>query len=607
MKTPARHSNINKTTIAWATRLTAILITTTWLGCGAPTPGSTTAASSLAVSGSLSLSSSAQSMSVGAMSEEAVSAMATDLTLYTVKCATTTTPILYGSSAIAANGSFSVSIIGGTGQPLSCYLVTAAGVRAADFIISDASKTDLNGASQVSGTATFSSNADMGAITFDPNSGEVTVPAANIAGVVDTAVVTGVVFDPSGTWTIGAVDFVLPPGVKGPVAASCATGGGEGCNGPPSGQAIFMQLWKGLKISDSSDNYSLQLWNSATAASSCGNKIGLTPAIKTAIGVNFGANGAADDEFTLANSVANFNDQITNVTGTVNLTDGWKMNTATSRYDIISSCGPRNVTIAGITYSNAWVCGPDASLDYQVQLGGGCVNTATSAPVQVNNWVGFTCNTATDTAGIKTSTCSGTTSINSVSTAVTCTNKYAVTNSTYVVNPSGNFNWSELSASKIASGTLCSDAAFTGSEAKLIAQNQCYANYYWQSGFERVGSTCLPKIDMDWSATTAAAFVKVDKIRPNGLVFFEQFKPFSDGSGGTMVTRQEHYDGVNVNGNSWVNCKVIDTGGFTIKKISATKLLATYQSSRVTTSLTKPACLAKFNGARETFVFYITK
>ena len=610
MKTPVRHSSKNRTFVTWATRLATILVTSTWLGCGAPTSGSSSTTSSLTVSGSLSLSSSAQSMSVEALSEEGVSAMSTDLSLYTVTCATATTPILYGSGVVAANGTFSVSIIGGTGQPMSCYLVlTSTGVRAADFLISDATKTDLNGGSQVSGTATYNSSANMGTITYDPNSGEVTVPAANVAGSVDSSAVSGVVFDPSGTWTIGAVDFTLPDGVKGPVPSSCASGGGEGCNGPPSGQAIYMKLWKGLKISDSSDIYGLQLWNSASAATACGNKIGLTTDIKTAIGVNFSANGSADAAFVFPTTVVGFHDSIASSDATFSLVDGWKMSSATSRYEINTACGPQNVTIAGITYNKAWVCGPDSSLDYQVQLGGGCVNSATSAPVQVNNWSGInSCSMATDADGIQTSTCSGSASINSVTTAVTCTNKWAVTNSSFVVQPSGNFNWNETSASKIASGTACSNVAFTGSPAKLIAQAQCYANYYWQSGFEREQNTCVPKIDMDWSASTAVDFVKVDKIRPNGLVFFEQFRPFSDGSGGTMVTRQEHYEGVNLGGgNEWVNCRVIDTGGLTIKKISSTKLLATYQSSQVTTSITKPACMAKFTGKRETFVFYVTK
>lgn len=598
--------------------VTAVALT--FLSCAAKVD-SASSASALGVSGVLSLGNSSQSVvaeklgmhfSTKSMlvTEESVSAMSVDLTQYTVNCATATSPVKHGSGTVAADGSFSISIEGGANQPMSCYLVDASGNRAADFLISDSSKKDLNGANQVSGTAAFSKNASMGTVTFDPNSGEVTVPSANIASsVAASAPASTVVFDPTGAWTINAVDFTLPPGVKSPCTGGGGGGGGHNCNGPPEGQSIYMKMWKGVQTSDNSDVYGLQLWQSSAQYASCGSKIGLTSAIKTSLGIDFSANGASDDVFPFSTSVANFNDQTPGGPGvaTVTLTNNWKMDTAKSQYDIMPNCGPHDITIGGITYSNAWACGPDSSSQYQIQLGGGCVVTSTGAAVQMNDWSGITCGAAsTDGSGIKTMTCTGNAMVNSVSTAVTCTNKWAVTNSSYVVQPAGNFNWADLNASKVASGTLCS-AMPTGTASADIAQLQCYANYYQQSGLENASGACLPKVDMDWSATTAAAFAVVDKIRPSGLVFFEQFKPFADGSGGTMVTRQEHFDGVQVNGNSWVNCRVIEMGGLTVKKISDTKMIATYQSSTVTTSLTKPACMAKFTGARETFLFYLNK
>lgn len=587
-------------------------------GCAAKTSNSSSDA--LSVSGILSLGNSNQSVvaeklglhfSTKSMlvTEESVSAMTVDLTQYEVACATATTPVKHGSGTVASDGSFSVSIEGGTNQPLSCYLVDANGDRAADFLISDSSKKDLNGADQVSGTAAFATNASMGTVTFDPNSGEVTVPKANIASAVAATVPAAAsVYDPTGAWTINAVDFTVPAGVKSPcTGGGGGGGGGNNCQGPPEGQTIYMKLWKGVQTSDSSDIFGLQLWQSSAKFAACGSKIGLTSTIKTQLGIDFSANGASDNVFTFATSAANFADPISSVTGTVNLTNNWKMDTATAQWDINPSCGPHDITIGGITYSNAWTCGPDNASKYQIQLGGGCQLTGTSTPVQLNDWSGISCGAAsTDGNGIKTMTCSGNATINSVVKAVTCTNKWVVTNSSYVVQPGANFAWNDLSGSQIASGTLCS-AMPTGSESAKIAQLQCYANYYHQSGFEENANACLPKVDMDWSATASANFVTVDQIRPSGLIFFEQFKPFPDGSGGTMITRQEHYDGVQVNGNSWVNCRVIETGGLTIKKISDSKLLATYQQSTVTTSLTKPACLAKFNGARETFIFYLNK
>lgn len=596
------------------TKIVVCLVSTAALfSCSGLSSGD--AANPLTISGNLSLSAASQSIGnqkiqKAGVPEESISILSTDLTLYTVTCATATTPILTGTGSVAADGTFSVDIIGGAGQPISCYLVTGSGdnaERAADFLISDATQTDLNGDNQVTGTAVFNGDANMGTIDFDPNSGEVTVPASNLAGVIDTGIpLSADLFDPTGSWTIGAVDFTLPAGVEGPCAGGGGGGGGNECNGPPGGQTIYLKLWKGIKTADSSDIYGLQVWDSPSQFSTCGSKIGLTSAIKSQIGVDFSANGAADDVFSFASSVSNFFDPIASATGTVNLTDNWKMDTATAQYNINPSCGPHDVTIGGITYSNAWVCGPDSSTYYQVQLGGGCVD-ASNNPVQLNDWSGISCGSmAEDGDGIKTVSCSGNANIDGATVAVTCNNKWAVTNASYVVQAAANFNWSDLNASQISSGSLCSSIP-TGSTAGQIAQLQCYANYFWQSRFDRESGACLPRVDMDWSATTPANFAIVDQIRPNGLVFFEQFRPFADGSGGSMVTRQEHYNGVQVNGNNWVNCRVIDVGALTVKKIAADKMIATYQSSEVSTSTSKPACMAAFTGSRKTFVFYLTK
>lgn len=569
--------------------------------------------SPLTVSGSLALSNSGLGLggqkisSLQKIESDSVSTLSVDLTQYTVTCATATTPVLYGSGHVAANGSFSVDIIGAASQPMSCFLVDSSGNRAADFIISDSAKKDLNGANQVTGTAVFSKNANMGTITFDPNSGEVTVPASQIAASVETPTAVNSIppFDPSGAWTIAAVDFPLPAGVKGPCENS---GGGQhnDCQGPPKGQNIYLKLWKGRQVSDSADIYGMQVWESAAQFGTCGSKIGLTPTIKTQIGVDFSANDAADDTFTFATSVTGFHDEATNSTGTVNLTNGWQMDTATTQYDINPNCAPHDITVGSVQYSNAWVCGPDSSSRYQAQLGGGCSDSA-GHPVELRDWSGITCGSeAVDSDGVRTITCSGTVTIDSQSKAVSCVNKWAVTNSSFAVQPTGGFNWNDLNSARIPIGTLCSSIP-TGTESSAIAQAQCYANYYQRSGFERNSTACVPKVDMDWSATTAAAFAVIDKIRPSGLVFFEQFKPFADGSGGSMVTRQEHYDGVNVNGNSWVNCRVIETGGLTIKRVTANKLIATYQQSTVTTSTSKPACMAAFTGSRQTFVFNLVR
>ena len=566
------------------------------ISCSKKSDDAASTSSSISLSGQLSVGlASSQSEGEG-IPEDKVDAMSVDLTAYSVVCATATTPPQTATGSISADGSFSVSIPGAAGQPLSCYLVNAAGVKKADFLISNSSKKDLKGNNQVSNSAAFKSSSSLGAISFDPNSGEVTVPSTNIADslVADTPSASSV-FDPSGSWTIGPVDFTVPNGVKSPCA-----GNNNSCNGPPEGQAIYLKLWKGLVTATNADIYGLQVWQSAAGYTTCNSRIGLTPAMKTSLGVDFSANGSADAAFTFATSVTSFTDQITSTTGTVNLTDGWKMSTAKTRYDMYP-CGPVSVTLGGVTY-NAWRCGPDASHSnsYQLNLAGGCTNAAGDA-VNLTDWSGVnSCSSSTDSAGIITNTCTGTYQ----SAAVTCTNKYAIVDSNNAVISNGQFDWAQMNGSKIASGTLCSAMANT-TNAEKIRQLQCYADYYWQSGMSNANA-CLPRLDTDWTSSDPTTFASVS-FRPQSLIFMEQYSPFSDGSGGTILSRQEGYRGVQVSSNNFINCKVIETGGLTIKKISDTKLLATYQSSEITTSLSKPACLANFTGARSTFIFYLTK
>lgn len=573
--------------------LTAVTVAAFATGCSSDSNSSDPNA--IGVSGSLN---SVSSSAINKFED----AMTVNLATYTVSCATTTPPIATATAPVNADGTFTMTI-SALNQPLSCFLVDADGVKAADFLISNSANQDLNGNDELTTTATFTATAALGTINFDANAGEVTIPSTNLAGVLSTVVPDAAnVFDPSGTWKIGAVDFTVPAGVKGP----CAQGDND-CHGPTSGQNILVKLWHGVKTVGGADFYGLQVWDDPSYATACGNKIGLTNAVKTALGVDFSEHGADDADFTFSTSTTGFTDQADNNTvKAVTLTDFWKMDVAKTLYNIQPLCGPTNATIGGVTYSNAWKCGPDNSAHYQVQLGGGCKVTATNKNVNVMDWSGISCGGATEDGNhVFSSTCTGNASVDGNLTAVTCTNKWAVTNAGNTPQASASFQWNDLSGSEIAQGTACS-ALPTASEQDKMAQLRCYADYLYQSGFTEKAGLCLPRVNLDWTATTAVDFEKVDSLRPEGLVFFEKFNTSPDGNGGSMLTRQEHYEGVQV-GESWVNCRVIESGGLTIRKVSATKSLAIFQSSQITTSTSKPACLGKFNGARETFMFYLTK
>ncbi len=554
--------------------------------------------SAISVSGTLSTASSTSSINkMGVVPEDKLTAQAVDISTYTVTCSTTSTPPVSASGTVAADGTFSVSIPGAAGQPMSCYLVDAAGDKAADFLISDSSKKDMNGNNQVTNTAAYNSSANLGSIEFDSNAGEVTVPVANISSVLSSSVSsTTSVFDPTGGWTITAADFTLPSGVK----SVCPNTHNNDCNGPPEGMNLYLNMVTGTHTADSSPVYGLQLWQNRSgdgiaSYQACGSKIGLSTAQQTEFGISF-ANNSNDGVFSFVSQVLNFSDQVTSTTGTVNLTSNWKMDTAKTQYDYYP-CSSKELSIGGTAY-HGYRCGPDSNNNYQLNLSGGCVDS-TNTPVNVTNWTGFSCTNSQDANGIRKSVCTGTTSVNGTSTAVTCTNEYAITTAAdaIVTNSGVFFDFSTMT--KINSGTLCSAVSDS------LLQLQCYSNYYWQSGMAD-SSNCLPKIDTDWTATNASDFITVD-FRPNSLVFMDEYKPFPDGTGGAMMTRQEQWRGVQVSSNNWVNCKVIESGALSIKKVSDTKLLATYQSSTITTSRTKPACVANFSGARETFMFYLNQ
>ncbi len=604
------YSMVGRKTVVPSSLAKATVALVACLSFAACTKGSSSSSTSTAIVVSGKINVSAGSQKARAFDSEKLSALTVNLSSYSVTCATLTPPIQTGTAAMDSSGNFSINIPDSNGQPMSCHMVDATGVSVGDFLLTDSANKDMNGHDSVSSTIALHGNADLGTVNYDPDAKEVTVPKANVSSsLVDTSTVA-TVFDPTGAWTISAADFTLPPGV----ASVCTGGGGGGgnnCDGPPAGQTIFMKLWKGAVVSSGADVYGLQLWENQASFNTCGGKVGLPAAQQTAIGVSFSQQGTANADFSFATSVNGFADLANNnILTNINLTENWKMSNAKSQYNIQTACGPHDLTVGGVNYANSWRCGPDPthSNHYQYQLGGGCFVSGTTTPINVDNWGNINCGAAVEDAPTKvvTSTCTGTfTPSGGSSTAVTCSNKWVITDSSDVPLSNGAFDWTALNGSQIPSGTLCSSGLFPNTPAGDIARLQCYSNYYWQSGMSHNSNACMPRVDTDWSASTAADFVHVD-FRPSALVFFDQYRPNTDGNGGQILTRQERYNGVNVNG-SWINCRVIESGGLSFKKISPTKLLAIYQSSSISTSTSKPACMAEFAGSHKMFMFYLNK
>ncbi|AHZ86771.1 hypothetical protein [Bdellovibrio bacteriovorus] len=186
---------------------------------------------------------------------------------YTVICAMMVDPFTTGNSALSDDGSFSLSIAGGAGQPIGCMIVKS-GKRVADFEFT-AAEAGMTGATGGSGLAV-----NQGATTIQLptdlsiSDAKVSVPVANITQ--NSSVAPAVVWaDPTGTWSItGACETSLnQSGI--PVTT---------CNGAQSADDIPTSVYlKQLQATkNGATKTGLSVWKDSAARTACGDKEGIT-------------------------------------------------------------------------------------------------------------------------------------------------------------------------------------------------------------------------------------------------------------------------------------------------------------------------------------------
>lgn len=631
--------------IALASIVTVGLIVS---GCSGSATGSGTAdASSVSVSGSFAASggslkvlnqrSSSKNTPdlIGRMILNQSSSMAVDYTTKQIRCVAKTVPPVESLGTISATGVFSITVAQGKNEAFSCNIENLDGEVLATLITEDNANTDMNGNAQVNNSLVVSTDAQLGTVNLDLTVGAATVPVAQIVdehGV--SAVVSaqdiaasGTLFNPTGKWQIADVDFTLPKGVLG----VCAMGEND-CNGPPGGLNLYLKRLEGVTVPGGKPVYGLQVWQDEngndpeTSMVACGSMTGLSASDAANAGVDLSSYGAFDGAFTFATSIT---DPHTSTAATI--TNGYQVSTATAQWNM-QACVTKTYTETDNTTHRTYVCGPDTAGNgspgglYQANLGGGCVVTATGATI--NNmdwsklsWVGANCtNTASDIEGFYKNTCTAT---YDNTTPVTCTNEWGIFSAQSIApgnavaspgstcGPGNNqvcapsFNYAGVTK-YYSTGDLCSNIPDGASPAELLARANCYANYY-ERYIQRDVNACLPRVETDWSATTAAGFAKAS-FKPENLIFMEKLS-YSTPNAASMLTLQTHGRGVQVKDSSgntqWINCPARDVGGLSFKKVSPTKLLATYEST-VTTTSTEPACLsASWNGQKKEFLFYL--
>lgn len=186
---------------------------------------------------------------------------------YTMICNMLVDPYTSGSSALAADGSFSLSIAGAAGKPIGCML-TKAGAIAAVFEFQAAS----SGFSGAAGGSTYTPNSDSTTLTFPVN---MTV-TDGVVSVSSTAVTeNGTIppsltwVDPTGTWSItGACQNGINP-QTGKYESNCV--GQQGEDDIPT--SVYLKQVTASKTGEETKR-GLAIWASASARSACGNKEG---------------------------------------------------------------------------------------------------------------------------------------------------------------------------------------------------------------------------------------------------------------------------------------------------------------------------------------------
>lgn len=184
---------------------------------------------------------------------------------YVMICNMLVDPYTSGSSQLASDGTFSLSIAGAAGKPIGCML-TKSGAIAAVFEFEAAS----SGFSGAAGGSTYTPNSDSTTLTF-PMSMTVTngvVTVASTAVTENGSTPPSVAWaDPTGTWAItGACQNGINP-QTGKYESNCVGQQGGDDDIPSS---VYLKQVTASK-SGETDRRGLAIWASAAARTACGN------------------------------------------------------------------------------------------------------------------------------------------------------------------------------------------------------------------------------------------------------------------------------------------------------------------------------------------------
>jgi hypothetical protein len=120
----------------------------------------------------------------------------------------------------------------------------------------------------------------------------------------------------------------------------------------------------------------------------------------------------------------------------------------------------------------------------------------------------------------------------------------------------------------------------------VLAQLQCYANYFWSnlsSAAQSDSTLCLKELRTNWAATQSSEFIEHDgPDRAINQALTEKLTYFSADTA-TMTQHNDDYPGLQVtssNGSSWVPCHTVETASITVHHVSDHQLVVKFVSDR---------------------------
>jgi hypothetical protein len=537
----------------------------------------------------------------------------TDLKVY---CVSFSIPPVAGTGAVAADGSFSLSLAAAQ-VAVGCFILDSANEQLGTMVFENPAKKNLDGSSKTDSKQAFAGNVALGAITLDVATGKAVVDVSQIAveSVKDTSAANATAFDFSGSYVITSAGVTLPDGYSAvcPPRVEGQEGGDNDCNGPSDGEPIWVKRINGTSVADGSPVFGIMVWESEERFEACGSKLGMTYADARAnAGVELNASGIAEGAFDWA----------------ADYDDGWKSVAARAKWDMmkmenvqdfygyrgmkqyfwrysLSSCGQNGCTNGDLEVGNGFMFNADTNQT-------GC-RLADNTPYQMNDWGSMNCTGEQLGNGLHKSVCSR--DVGDVG-VVTCTHiggayrldgtplgnaqvQYPDDFAVIVQGPScsgGQMSYGENGPTcvggTLVEGQLCSEIDPQDDDQRYLLKLRCYADGLWERAREDETS-CIRDITTNWSATRSEDFLEEHgPVRAMGEHIFEGFNYDSPNSG-SFSNEEVRYQGIR-DGNNWTDCKVIERFSMSLRKMDDSGDLLAEMVSETRNASFKPACVAEY-------------